>query len=106
MNLLNNRNTFRVVAYNFLSGGNLKRGRHWSRLATALTPEVVLAQECRAPQESPGELFRPGPSHTLLWQPAPGRRWGSALFSTLGPVRPISIPGFDGWVVGGEMNGT
>ena len=89
----------RIVAYNFLSGGSRKRSGHWSRLTRALSPELVLAQECRAPGECPGERFRAGATDSLLWQPVAGRRWGSALLSRTGTITPLSVPGFDGWIV-------
>ena len=72
----------RVVAYNFLSGGSAARPGHWSRLHARLAPDVVLAQECRAPQDSPGERFRVGAADTLLWAPAATRRWGSAVLAS------------------------
>jgi exonuclease III len=97
--------TLRVVAYNFLTGGSRHRPGQWSRIHTRLSPDVVLAQECRPPQESPGERFRPGPPDTLLWAPAAGRRWGSAVFLRGRSAAPVTIPGFAGWVVGAEVEG-
>jgi exonuclease III len=93
----------RIVAYNFLSGGSVRRSGHWSRLTRSLAPELVLAQECREPEQCPGERFRPGPQDSLLWQPVMGRRWGSALLARFGSLMPIRVPGFDGWVVAGEL---
>jgi endonuclease/exonuclease/phosphatase family metal-dependent hydrolase len=84
----------RIVAYNFLSGGSRKRTGHWARIRRAFQPELVLAQEARPPARKKG---------TLLWQAVEGRLWGSALLSRSAEVRPIAIPGFDGWVVGGEV---
>ena len=95
----------RVVAYNFLSGGSSARAGHWSRLHARLAPDVVLAQECRAPQDSHGERFRVGPGDTLLWAPAATRRWGSAILLRGLPARPLTIPGFAGWVIGAEVAG-
>src|SRR5262245_57189758 len=100
----NGNNIVRVVAYNFLSGGSRKRSGHWSRLTRTLAAELVLAQECRAPAECPGEKFRPGPQDSLLWQPVEGRRWGSAILSRSAALTPLSLPGFAGWVVGGEVS--
>jgi endonuclease/exonuclease/phosphatase family metal-dependent hydrolase len=95
----------RVVAYNFLSGGSAARVGHWSRLCTNLGADVVLAQECRHPQEAPGERFRPGPADTLFWAPASGRRWGSAVLLRGRAARLLRVPGFRGWVVGAEIEG-
>jgi len=95
--------SLRIVAYNFLSGGSAARTGHWARIRAQLAPDIVLAQECRAPQEVPGERFRIEASDTLLWAPAAARRWGSAvLVRGLGAV-PLGIRGFRGWVVGAEI---
>jgi endonuclease/exonuclease/phosphatase family metal-dependent hydrolase len=95
----------RVAAYNFLSGGSLARAGHWTRLATELGCDIVLAQECRRPQDSPGERFRPRDGDTLLWAPVAARRWGSAVLVRGLPATPLPIPRFRGWVVGAEIAG-
>ena len=97
---------FRVVAYNFLSGGSPARGGHWSRIHARLTPDIVLAQECRTPEDSPGERFRAGASDTLLWAPAATRRWGSAIHVRGARATALRLPGFAGWVVGAELGGS
>ena len=93
------------MAYNFLSGGSPTRGGHWSRIRTRLNPDIILAQECRLPQDSPGERFRPGPADTLLWAPVATRRWGTAVLLRALRATPLTIPGFAGWVVGAELPG-
>jgi endonuclease/exonuclease/phosphatase family metal-dependent hydrolase len=93
------------VAYNFLSGGSRTRADHWSRLYTALAPDILLAQECRPPQHAPGELFRPPDGDTLLWTAVGARRWGSAIFLRQLRATPLPIRGFGGWVVGAEVAG-
>ena len=97
--------SLRVVAYNFLSGGSSVRSGHWSRVRTRLAPDVVLAQECRVPHESPGERFRTGATDTLLWAPAAPRRWGSAVLLRGRQGTALTIPEFAGWVVGAEVSG-
>ncbi len=96
--------SLRVVAYNFLSGGSAARTGHWSRIRTHLAPDVVLAQECRAPHEAPGERFRAGATDTLLWAPAAPRRWGSAVLLRGQPATPLTIPEYAGWVMGAELS--
>jgi exonuclease III len=95
--------SLRVVAYNFLSGGSPTRAGHWSRIRSRLAADVVLAQECRLPHESPRERFRPGPRDTLLWAPVAARRWGSAVLLLGLRATPLEIPEFAGWVVGAEL---
>ena len=96
--------SLRVVAYNFLSGGSAARAGHWSRLQR-LTPDIVLAQECRLPQDAPGERFRPRDGDTLMWTAVAARRWGSAIFLRQIMATPLPVRGFGGWVVGAEIAG-
>jgi len=94
---------FRVVAYNFLAGGGKKRTGHWSRLVRDLQADLLLAQECRPPEDSAGERFRPGEQDHLLWTKAGTARWGSGVLARSARLEPISIPGFEGWIVGGTL---
>jgi endonuclease/exonuclease/phosphatase family metal-dependent hydrolase len=93
----------RIVTYNFLRAGSQKRCGHWSRVIRNLKPDLVLAQECRPPADSPGERFRHERQDALAWQPVASRGWGSGLFARAASLVPIAIPDFEGWVVGGEV---
>jgi hypothetical protein len=93
----------RIVTYNFLRAGSLKRCGHWSRVIRHLSPHVVLAQECRPPVSSPGERFRHGSDDAFTWQEAGSRGWGSALFARSVSLTPIGIADYEGWIVGGEI---
>ena len=93
----------RIVSYNFLRAGSPKRCGHWSRLIRNLRPDLVLAQECRPPESSPGERFRYGQDDAFRWQSAGTRGWGSGLLARSASLVPIAIPDYDGWVVGGEI---
>jgi endonuclease/exonuclease/phosphatase family metal-dependent hydrolase len=95
--------SLRVVAYNFLSGGSIARTGHWTWIRRRLAPDIVLAQECRLPQDAPGERFRPSPGDTLLWAKAAARRWGSAVLVRGHRATPLEVPGFTGWVTGAEL---
>lgn len=97
--------SLRIIAYNFLTGGSPRRPGHWSRLRARLSPDIVLAQECRLPQDSPGERFRPRDSDTLLWRPVAGRKWGSAILLRALKAMPLEIPEFAGWVMGAQLAG-
>jgi endonuclease/exonuclease/phosphatase family metal-dependent hydrolase len=93
----------RIVTYNFLRAGSLKRCGHWSRVIRGLKPDLVLAQECRPPHNSPAERFRHDQNDAFAWQSAGSRGWGSGLFARSASLVPIAIPDYDGWVVGGEI---
>ena len=62
----------------------------WPELAADL---VFLQEADAAPQGDGG-----------VWQRVPGERWGSAVISTVVRIRPITLPGYEGWVVGGEVD--
>ena len=66
---------------------------------------MVLAQECRSPEEAPGERFRPSSADTLVWAPVVARRWGSAVLLRRFQARPLGVPGYAGWVAGAEIAG-
>ena len=93
----------RIVTYNFLRAGSVNRCGHWSRVIRNLKPDLVLAQECRPPQNSPRERFRHDPLDAFAWQSAGTRGWGTALFARSASLVSIPIPDYDGWVVGGEI---
>jgi len=93
----------RIVTYNFLRAGSLNRSGHWSRVIRHLKADLVLAQECRPPESSPGERFRHDGCDALVWQPAGDRSWGSGLLARAVSLVPIAIPEYSGWVVGGEI---
>src|SRR5258708_39804701 len=95
------RDCLRLVAYNFLSGGSLRRAGQWSRLLRTLKPDVVFGQECRPPEECPGERFRPGAGDSFTWRRAVAtRRWGTGVLVRAGRPPPITVPQFDGRGVG------
>jgi hypothetical protein len=68
-----------------------------------LKADLVLAQECRPPENSPGERFRHGTSDSLVWEAAADRGWGSGLLARAASLVPIALPDYGGWVVGGEI---
>jgi endonuclease/exonuclease/phosphatase family metal-dependent hydrolase len=96
----------RIVTYNFLRAGSLKRCGHWSRVIRNLGADVVLAQECRPPADSPSERFRHDDRDAFAWQSAGSRGWGTGLLARSASFVPIAIPEYDGWVVGGEIRNT
>src|SRR5262249_34891446 len=69
-------------------------------------PDLVLAQECRPPENSPRERFRHNLHDAFAWRSAGSRGWGSGLFARSASLIPIAIPDYEGWVVGGEIRNT
>ena len=100
-----NNGTIRVVSYNFLTGGSEKRNGHWSRVVRDLDADLVFAQECRPPEHSPGERYRPVAEDGWVFASAGSARWGSAVLTRSIRIEPIPFPRYGGWVVGGEIRG-
>ncbi len=68
---------------------NLRHGSGQDRYSR-LEADVIFLQEAI---DGPGGM----------WQKVPDGRWGSAVVTTLRVIRPITVPGYEGWVVGGEL---
>ena len=80
----------RIVTWNLRNGAG---GPMWPRLQADLHADIVLLQEATAVPEDDG----------AVWSKVPEGRWGSAVITTLGPTQPIPIQGYEGWVVGAEV---
>jgi exonuclease III len=91
--------SLRVTSYNMRQGGSHE---HWSRILSATEPDLLLVQETKDPTTFSGDLLEPLNLRGVLWHSAAQNRWGSALFYRGGEVAEIPIPGFQGWVAGGE----
>src|SRR5207253_10095527 len=85
----------RIVTYNFLRAGSLKRCGHWSRVIRSLKPDLLLDQECRPPETSPGARFRHGQRDGFGWQSAGTRDWGSGLVARSGSLVLLDLPHYD-----------
>jgi endonuclease/exonuclease/phosphatase family metal-dependent hydrolase len=80
----------RIVTWNLRHGAG---GAALSALQTDLHADIVLLQEATAT-----------PDHAeAIWEKVPGGRWGSAVVTTLAATRRIIVPGYEGWVVGAEI---
>jgi endonuclease/exonuclease/phosphatase family metal-dependent hydrolase len=75
---------------------NLRNGagpRIWMLLQGEVRADIVFLQEL---DEAPEGV-------AVAWARVPSTRWGSSIVTTLGIIRPICVPGYEGWVVGGEV---
>ena len=87
-----------LATYNFLTGGSATRSEHWTRmLRRAPRPSIIFTQESRPPER------RLPPGDTLYWRPVPNYRWGSGILVRGASAREIVMLGFEGWVVGAEI---
>lgn len=77
----------RIVTWNLRHGAG---GATWLNLQA----DIILLQEATSAPDH----------HGAVWEKVPGGRWGSAVVATLGTGRPIAVPGYEGWVVGAEID--
>jgi len=82
--------------------GGDKGTNSWQQIIQEFTPDIVFAQESFSLNEYLLEddlaQFK---DH--VWFPVPERKWGSAILSKNYQLEPISLPEYDGWVVGARI---
>ena len=81
----------RIVTWNLRNGAG---GDVWPHLKAELQADIVLLQEVTKVPTHDG----------AVWAKVPEGCWGSAVLTKSGAVRPIAIQGYEGWVVGGEID--
>lgn len=81
----------RIVTWNLRHGAG---GAAWPHLQAELQADIVLLQEATAAPDHDG----------AIWEKVPDGRWGSAVVTALGAMRPILVQGYEGWVVGAEVD--
>ena len=93
----------RIATYNFLHGGSARRNGHMAAVLAATKADILLCQEARpvAQLHLEGNDIEPGDS--FLWRPIAGRKWGSGILVRGRAAIEISVMGFEGWVVGAEI---
>ncbi len=90
----------KLATYNMLNGGS---AGHWSKILEATQADLLFAQETRDPAKFLQQTLEPLDLTNAVWEPAPHGRWGSAVFAKAAVVKPVSVPGFEGLVVGGSL---
>jgi hypothetical protein len=91
----------RLATYNLHQGG--ARAAAAQLLADARLALLCL-QEARDPAGLP--LAQDLPARRLIWQPVPGKAWGSAVLIGGGTATALSLPpDLAGWVAGAEVHG-
>lgn len=94
-----------IATYNLRNGGNANNRIHWAKLFDEVSPDIALFQESSSPEQYlPAGSFQ-GDRTKALWSKTKETDWGSAIYLGSGTAKPISVPGFEGWVVGAEVEG-
>lgn len=92
-----------IATYNLRFGG--KQRIHWKKMLEEHSVDILLLQETYPSDEHLQPLFYPPPGERCVFQCVDGRSWGSAVYIKQGCMRRIPVPGFEGWVEGGEISG-
>lgn len=95
-----------VATYNLHFGG--KGRRHWGEIITRLDPELLFVQESYAPIEHlPPLLYGTGHQRSVwsaVERQAGEITWGSGVYTKSYRPTMLTVPGYEGWVVGAEIN--
>ena len=93
--------TVKITSYNMRQGGSRE---HWARIQAETHPDILLVQETTDPRDFSTDVVEPLGVRNVLWRSAAQNRWGSAILYGGGEVSEIPVPGFEGWVTGGEVD--
>ncbi len=95
----------RIATYNLHFGG--KDRVHWNHLLDEHAPEILLVQESYPPLDHLPESVHRHRHLKAVWSPAESKgktmKWGSGIYVESGGQTRLTLPGFDGWVVGAEI---
>lgn len=91
----------RIATYNLLKGGTKRV--HWHKMIVENEVDLLLTQESGPQEHYLPPLVYPDLRRQSVWDSATPNRWGSAIFSKTGVVKPLHIPGLNGWVVGADI---
>jgi exonuclease III len=93
----------RIATYNILKGGSQRV--HWVKMIEDHAVDLLLAQESYAHDEHLPPRLYPAARSRSVWEPVEHGGWGSVVFSKSGSLKPVSVSGFSGWVVGADISG-
>ena len=94
-----------IACYNLRFGGNARNRVHWQRIFEATQADIFLAQETCSPENYLDADEMANHRRGLAWKAVDNVRWGSAVFVRAGRLKPITIPGYAGYVAGAEVGG-
>jgi endonuclease/exonuclease/phosphatase family metal-dependent hydrolase len=93
----------KIATYNILKGG--RHRVHWVKMLEEYGVDLLLVQESYNQHEHLPRLSYPDARRRSVWQAVAQTKWGSAVFSRSGSVKPVTIPNFSGWVAGAAISG-
>ena len=91
----------KFATYNILKGGSHRV--HWTKMIEEQGVDLLLVQESYPHDEHLPPLLYPDLRQQSVWEMVEQNGWGSAIYSSSGNLKQISVPGFAGWVVEAEI---
>jgi len=95
--------SMKLATYNILKGGSNRV--HWTKMIDDQGVDLLLVQESYQHDDHLPPLLYPDSRNRSVWKMVEQNGWGSAVYSSGGTLKQISVPGFTGWVVGVEIRG-
>lgn len=94
----------KIATYNLRFGGKVKERTHWNQVFQTIDPDIFLVQETCDPKLYLADEVWKNCKHQVHWTRVANMTWGSAIFVKSGSIAPISIPEFEGYLVGVELD--
>ena len=94
----------KIATYNLRFGGKVNERTHWNQVFQTIDPDIFLVQETCDPRLYMADEVWENRKHQVHWARVPNMTWGSAIFVKSGSIAPISIPEFEGYLVGVELD--
>jgi endonuclease/exonuclease/phosphatase family metal-dependent hydrolase len=93
----------KIATYNILKGGTQRV--HWIKMIEDYGVDLLFVQESYTHDDHLPPLIYPNARSQSVWEVVEQNRWGSAVYSKSGFVKPVAVPEYPGWVVGAEITG-
>ena len=93
----------RIATYNILKGGTQRV--HWVKMIEEHAVDLLLVQESFTHDEHLSPLQYPDSRGQSVCEMVEKNGWGSVVFSGTGSLKPVTVSGFSGWVIGAEIRG-
>ncbi len=92
----------KLLTFNLLYGGQKKDINYWAEMIKSFQPDIIFAQETNPPHSYFNENSEILMNNSTIWGVTQSG-WGSAIYVKDNVMEPITVPGFEGWVVGGKL---
>lgn len=93
----------KIATYNILKGGT--RRVPWVKMVEDHGVDLLLVQESFDHEQHLPQYQYADAHGQCVWERVDQTRWGSAVYSRTGQVKPVCVTGYSGWVVAAKITG-